>query len=288
MAHIDDDEANIPATVEHQSAPTASHALAAEKATRPGGGDDDDGVVNEDGAEVSAQTWVDSCGALQPQIAGMPHEDVQMLIRRFNLLVFRVRAVQDRPLTNLDMGMTEQEQTSPEKLQAHIARLYMTAVIGLFSFWKHIVRLRSWKERQRTSIFLSVYVVAWLADLLTPTFFLFLMILITAPRSRSRCFPPAPPSMINATTGGIQKPPAGMLASEQTVTGAPENCKGEAVELEAYSFIACISKVIHAPQTPRWERAFNNTHTSCSRRLHQTRITAAARPKMTPRTECPK
>jgi hypothetical protein len=119
----------------------------------------------------------------------------------------------------------------------------MTVIVGLFSFWKHVVRIRSWREWKRTSAFLSFYTLAWLFDLLIPTFLSFLIILIVYPPSRCICFPYAPPSLIDAKTGGVQTPAAGVLGSDDSVTGAPEENKGEAVEQEAHSFVNSISSV---------------------------------------------
>lgn len=35
-------------------------------------------------------------------------------------------------------------------------RLYMTVLIGLMGFGKHIARLRSWREKRRTAYFCAV------------------------------------------------------------------------------------------------------------------------------------
>merc|ERR1719160_202469 len=70
------------------------------------------------------------------------------------------------------------------------------------------------------------------------------MVLIVYPPSRSYCFPPAPPSLIDSNTGGLQKPPAGVLGSDDTMTGAPEKHEGEAVEQEAHSFVTSISTLV--------------------------------------------
>lgn len=46
-------------------------------------------------------------------------------------------------------------------------------------------------------------------------------------------FPPAPIALVDKDTGGVQKPKAGVLGSHDSVTGAPQNFKGEAAEQEA-------------------------------------------------------
>lgn len=60
------------------------------------------------------------------------------------------------PLDNLDMNSVEDEEFSPDKLRSNIERLYMTVIVGVMSLWKHIVRLRSWREGRRTAAFCAV------------------------------------------------------------------------------------------------------------------------------------
>ncbi len=216
---------------------TASHALAQARAHQIGETPDGTGENTCDGNAIDADA------AFQPHILGMSKDDAWITIRRFNLLVFRVKATKGRLLTDFDMASSEQGETSPEQLQAQLARLYMTVIIGLFALYKHMVRLRSWSEPQRTSKFLSVYLAAWLVNLLAPTLFLFIIVMVIFPASRPLCFPHIPPSIVDAKTGGVQKAPAGVMASETSVTGAPETHKGEAVEQEAHSFITSFSKV---------------------------------------------
>ena len=146
-------------------------------------------------------------------------------------------------LANLDLNISDEQEFSPDKLRAHLERFYMTVVVAAFSFWKHIVRLRSWRESRRTATFLGVYTVAWLLDLVVPTLSLFLMLLIIFPEVRKYSFPPAPPALIDPNTGGVQKPASGVLGSGDSVTGSPEGHKGEAVEQEAKSFVNSISTV---------------------------------------------
>lgn len=170
-------------------------------------------------------------------------DEAWTFVRRFNKQVFRVRVIDERPLTALDMNVAVgEDDASPERLRAHAERLYMVFVVDCFSFYKQIVRLRSWRETQRTMVFLAVYSLAWLLDLLTPTLTVFVMALIVCPRARYTCFPPAPPSLINSATGRIQKPLAGELASD-SITGAPEKHPGEAIEQEAHNFVTSIGKV---------------------------------------------
>ena len=91
---------------------------------------------------------------------------------------------------------------------------------------------------------MQAYFVAWFFDLLTPLFCLTLIALIAYPPARTFLFPPAPLALVNAKTGGVQKPEAGVLGSHDSVTGAPENFKGEAVEQEASNFVNRVGAVI--------------------------------------------
>jgi hypothetical protein len=233
-------------TPEHngQPPPTTSHVLAEESARlQVTAGTDRPTTTANNLAEVSDITWKDSHVAFQNRIIGMSHEDYWVLLRRFNYLVFRVTAVGDPPRSTLDMETTEDEKMSPKQIQAQLARLYMTVLVKLVIFWNQVARLRSWAEPRRTLAFLLVYVVAWVADLLVPALFMFLAAIIVFPPLRPILFPPVPPSIINAKTGGLKKPPAGVMASETSVTAAPESHKGEAVELEAHSFLTSVAEV---------------------------------------------
>jgi hypothetical protein len=151
--------------------------------------------------------------------------------------MYHVKALSEPPIGGLDLNIADEEEFSPDKLRANIERLYMTVIVGMMGFGKHIARLRSWRERSRTLAFMAVYFAAWAVDYLVPVIVAFLMILIVYPPARSYCFPPAPLALIDHKTGGIQKPKAGVLGSDDSLTGAPEKHQGEAVEQEASNFV---------------------------------------------------
>lgn len=111
------------------------------------------------------------------------------------------------------------------------------------AFGKHIVRLRSWREKRRTAWFCTAYFVAWFLDLLTPLLAATLIALIAYSPAREVMFPPAPIALVSTKTGGVQKPKAGTLGSHDSATGAPEHHKGEAVEQEASNFVNGIASV---------------------------------------------
>ncbi|UNI15981.1 hypothetical protein JDV02_002462 [Purpureocillium takamizusanense] len=227
--------------VHEEEAPTASHALADESLN-------DESVaqgasqVQHDDIEVRNLGWNDEAQRVpRPVVGGLTNEQLWTLIRRFDKQVFHVKSIDTPPLANLDMNIADEEEFSPDKLRANLERLYIIVVVPLVSFWKHIARLRSWKEYERTSTFLAVYVVAWLLDLIIPTLTAFVIVLVLYPSSREICFPPAPPALIDSKTGGVQKPKAGVLATDDTLTGAPEKHEGEAVEQEAHSLVNSIA-----------------------------------------------
>src|SRR3954466_9267285 len=80
-------------------------------------------------------------------------------------------------------------------------------------------------------------------DFLVPLFSATMIALIVCPRAREVLFPPAPIALVDAKSGGVQKPKAGVLGSHDSATGAPENYKGEAVEQEANNFVNSIAAV---------------------------------------------
>ncbi|KAK5277682.1 hypothetical protein LTR16_009488, partial [Cryomyces antarcticus] len=87
------------------------------------------------------------------------------------------------------------------------------------------------------------YFVAWIFDFIVPLITVTMITLIAYPPSRPFLFPPAPLALVDGSTGGVQKPKAGVLGSHDSATGAPENHKGEAVEAEASNFVNSIASV---------------------------------------------
>jgi hypothetical protein len=90
----------------------------------------------------------------------------------------------------------------------------------------------------------KAYFAAWVFELLLPLFLGILVIVISSATARDILFPPAPLAIVNFSTGAIQKPAAKNLGTSDTLTGAPEKEKGEAVEEEAASFVSNIRHLI--------------------------------------------
>src|SRR5882757_9790018 len=101
--------------------------------------------------------------------------------------MYHVKALPEPPLGGLDLNIADEEEFSPDKLRANIERLYMTVIVGMVGFGKHIARLRSWRERNRTLAFAGVYSAAWALDFLMPTILGFLIVLIAHPPAREYC-----------------------------------------------------------------------------------------------------
>lgn len=226
-----------------EEVPTTSHALA-EESIQADAENRGASQTEHDEIEVKNIGWNKELHHVpQPVVGGMRNDELWVLIRRFNKQIFDVKSIDTVPLDDLDMNIAENDEFSPEKLRAQLERLYMIVVVSVVCLWKHIVRLRSWRETERTAAFLAVYSVAWLLDLLVPVGVAFLIVLIAYPPARAICFPPVPPSIVDSKTGGVQTPPSGVLASDDSLTGAPEKHQGEGVEQEAHSFVNSVASV---------------------------------------------
>lgn len=163
-------------------------------------------------------------------------------------------AIPQAPPGGLDMNIADEDDFSPFKLRANIERLYMTVIVGLISFGKHIVRLRSWREPTRTGGFAAAYFLAWAFNLVLPASLATIILLITVPEARDYMFPPAPIALIDSKTGGVQTPKAGVLGSHDSVTGAPEKYKGQAVEQEASNLVSGVASVAISSAAGRHEQ----------------------------------
>ncbi|EME88861.1 uncharacterized protein MYCFIDRAFT_125916 [Pseudocercospora fijiensis CIRAD86] len=234
-ALTDPDKVDVAQSITEK--PTASHALAMADHHDKGAAQE----THDD--EVKDLGWADHVDQMQnPLVGGMHNEDLWVLVRRFN----KVNDIDHYPYPvpgNLDLNIADEEEFSPDKLRANIERLYMTVIIGLMGATKQIMRLRSWRETRRTTCFCAAYFIAWAFDFLTPLFLSVVIALIVYPPCRDILFPPAPLALVSASTGGVQKPKAGVLGSTDSATGAPEKHKGEAVEAEASNVVNSIASV---------------------------------------------
>lgn len=248
------------------SAPTESHALATSE-------QGEKGIVQLHGqhnteAEVKDLGWNERPEKIPaPLIGGLSNEELWMLVRRFNKQMYHVKAMDHAPPGGLDLNTASEDAFSPDKLRSNVERLYMTVIVGMAAFAKHIARLRSWAETKRTATFCVIYFVAWALDMLVPLLITTLIMLIVYPPSRTFLFPPAPLALVDATTGRIKKPTAGVLGSHGSLTGAPEKHHGEAVEQEAQNFVSSFATIAlssAAGKHPENETQENNSRTEDS------------------------
>lgn len=137
------------------SAPTESHALATAD-------HDEKGAVQMHGQfntslEVKDLGWNKPPEKIPaPLVGGLPNEELWMLVRRFNKQMYHVKAIEHAPPGGLDLNVASEDEFSPDKLRSNVERLYMTVIVGMAGFAKHIARLRSWGERRRTAGFFAV------------------------------------------------------------------------------------------------------------------------------------
>ncbi|KAJ5103492.1 hypothetical protein N7532_004021 [Penicillium argentinense] len=227
-------------TVACPDGPTDSHVLSQVE-------QDEKGLSQQAGdtAELTDLGWSKPVQHIEePLIAGLSNQDLWMLLRRFDKQVYNVKAVPNAPLQNLDLTRAGDDEFSPDKLRATVERFYTSVVIILVGFINHVARLRSWRNLDgQLSFARFVYSLAWLLDIIFPVFFATLIALVIYPPCRQAMFPPAPIALVDKDTGGIQRPKAGVLGSHDSITGAPENFKGEAAEQEASNLVASVASV---------------------------------------------
>ncbi|KAF7131114.1 hypothetical protein CNMCM5793_004101 [Aspergillus hiratsukae] len=175
------------------------------------------------------------------------HEDLWMLIRRFNKQIYHVKAAANTASEDLDLNRAQDEQFPPEKLRITIERFYTSVVIGVVGFCSHIARLRSWEEPRRTAMFCAGYFIAWLFDAVIFTLSGLLIALILSPPLRRALFPgpsPASTDLENSATGEPRK--------QDSVTGAQERHKGEAAEREAHNLVNSVATIAMKSATGKY------------------------------------
>ncbi|KAK9464331.1 hypothetical protein V1512DRAFT_115475 [Lipomyces arxii] len=206
-------------------------------------------VTNKDAPLVKDENIIDagwkesSPEKTEEVIKGISNDDLWMMVRRFNQQIYHVKQIEHTNSDGIDLNTADGEEFgSPNKLRTVVERLYVTALVGVATFAMHIVRIRSWKEGRRTLVFLTAYSVGWINDLLMPMFMGLVILLLTYPPSRTLLLPPAPVNMTDSS-GGVKSPPAGVLGSTGSLTGAPENFMGEATEKEARNLTSGLASI---------------------------------------------
>jgi len=222
--------------LDNTNAPSASHALATADHEEKGAVqlEGNNHYCNLNGAISNGDV---NEAIPDPLVGGVSNEDLWTLMRRFDKQIQHVRVTHTFLTGDLDLNVSKDEAFSPDRLRGNVERLYMTVIIGLMTFVKHIARLRSWEEKKRTAAFCITYFSAWAFDLLMPLIVSTLILLIAYAPARRFLFPPVSLATTNAASGGSKEPSSGSLASH-SMTGAPEAQPGEAVEQEAHNFVS--------------------------------------------------
>lgn len=186
--------------------------------------------------------WTDAAPDAQTQVSTLKYEDLWVLVRRFNKTVYHLKLA-DHIEGGLDSNIAGFETYSPEKLRGTVERFYIIVVVSLVAARKHVSRIRSWRETRRTLSFCSVYFAAWLLDILAPVVVGFIILFAASPTFRQKAFPHVPLAIVSVD-GGPQQSAVGGVGSENTITGASEKIKGEALEAEASCVIGGITNII--------------------------------------------
>ncbi|CDO68481.1 hypothetical protein BN946_scf184499.g6 [Trametes cinnabarina] len=197
-----------------------------------------------DDPEVKDHAWREDTTRIPSLIEGSSNEDLFMLVRRFNQQFQQVNAIPPLRPGLLDLDVSDDEEFSLEKLRVNTERFYMTVIVGMANFGKHIARLRSWNEPRRTAGFCIAYCIAWYFSSISALLIGAVLLVMFRPDYRAKLFPPAPLAAVSVVSGNLQVPSAGVLASEDSLSGAHEAHKGEAVEQEAVQFVAAIGSIV--------------------------------------------
>lgn len=179
-------------------------------------------VKQHDTASVSAldpdthNTWSDPAAVPTTIYEGLEDNDeLYKIVRRMDQQLYSVRAFRDGskrgrfPEEELDLVNAADEEFSSDRLRSNLERLYLTFVLGAAAASKHIQRVRSWNEYNRTVVWCTIYFAFWFAHQVGLLLGGVLIILMVYPASRPFIFPPAPLSMVSVVSGGLQKPRAG-------------------------------------------------------------------------------
>ncbi|PWN32647.1 uncharacterized protein FA14DRAFT_161993 [Meira miltonrushii] len=186
--------------------------------------------------------WSEDPRARIPVLHGLRNEEIWQFVRRFNKQVYHLKTIPDNevPQGGIDLNIADKDEFTPDKLRSTLERIYMTIGLSLAGFVKHIARVRSWKETKRTAAFFVGFLIVWILNIVMPALFAFIAILLGSPKARSFMFPHAPLAAISAKTGEAKVPTAGHLGSD-SLTGAAESYKGEAVEQEASNVVGSVA-----------------------------------------------
>ncbi|KAF7793797.1 hypothetical protein EIP86_004918 [Pleurotus ostreatoroseus] len=220
--------------INDQSVPAGSESLIAPTIEPPPHKSTKVEVTQLKDPEVKDFGWNSKPHAVpSPLIKGIPNDDLFTLIRRFNKQIFHVKAI-EAPDDLLDLEVSENEEFSPDKLRATLERLYMTV---------------TWHEDRRSCGFPEAYCSTTFVER-TQTYgrilFGVLHSLVVPADDALTVVDPHPAnsgSSFSQTLVPARAACFGTLGSKDSLSGAPEAHRGEAVEQEARHFVSGLASV---------------------------------------------
>jgi hypothetical protein len=100
--------------------------------------------------------WTLSKDEIAPLNENISNEEIWMLVRRLNKVLFSVKHTTRVSPDGLDLNASPEQEFSPNQMRAQLERMYMGIFVGGLAFVKHVSRVRSWNERGRTGVFCLV------------------------------------------------------------------------------------------------------------------------------------
>lgn len=108
------------------------------------------------GREVTDTGWDTNPKEVDHLVEGISNEEIWMLVRRLNKMVFHIKHASRVSPDGLDLAVAPDMEFSPNKFRSQLERFYMGVIVGTLAFVKHVSRLRSWNEKTRTGTFCAV------------------------------------------------------------------------------------------------------------------------------------
>ncbi|KAM0753205.1 hypothetical protein T439DRAFT_323840 [Meredithblackwellia eburnea MCA 4105] len=153
----------------------------------------------------------------EEELRKLSQDKVNSLLRRFNHQVHHIQlARHDLPTHRFDFQTAPDEEFHAARLRSNLQRFFLVCR-DIRSAARHVSRLRSWEDTQRTGTICAAYFVAWLSPMGVCHFLVISLILsIVSPAFRRLCFP----SPSNNSAGQTPIPP---LASSSAPGVHPSN-----------------------------------------------------------------
>lgn len=163
--------------------------------------------------------------------------------------ICHVKVLLEEPKGGLDFQISCQQEFSSEKLRANVERFYMTVIVGFIISWKHLIRLRSWREPKRTIVFATIYFVSWFLDFLFPAIISFCMLLIAFTPCRAFCFPPEQTTLLSSEQKVNYENTTEKNEDRHSVNGSTEKDEGEELEADAINFVNSFAMIAYSGES---------------------------------------